>query len=362
MASKTGQLLLTVKQRKELVDELHKFGEWKGDIGPTPNPPLSDGMDIETKSGEISNNNNNKVSKTDGTDEASSVQSGEDRVSAVIVSSRQSSRRKGKEDAMGSGQAAVFPDAAASTEASITDRENGEAFGTGCLFCGADDDHANLLLCEGCNAEYHTYVSFDGIAGRKNSFQLPHLVLLLPVLIPLFEWNCCPPTLSDIVWIHRSEQYQLETGFAVSLSSRRIRLALLEALSLHHSNILISLSILCSCLLHFDVRNCTVTVSITIPSPFTAKCKSELIPFEDDGLERLVSALSPRFTSRFGEVCWAQGGTGFGWWPSFIYDPRLTVGNARTLARKNLGKRHLVYFFECHDAPFAVLTSAKITR
>jgi hypothetical protein len=35
---------------------------------------------------------------------------------------------------------------------------NHETFGTGCLACGADDDHANLLLCEACNAEYHTYV------------------------------------------------------------------------------------------------------------------------------------------------------------------------------------------------------------
>jgi hypothetical protein len=34
-----------------------------------------------------------------------------------------------------------------------------ETFGTGCLCCGADDDHANLLLCEACNAEYHTYVT-----------------------------------------------------------------------------------------------------------------------------------------------------------------------------------------------------------
>jgi hypothetical protein len=30
-------------------------------------------------------------------------------------------------------------------------------FGTGCLACGTDDDHANLMLCEGCNDEYHTY-------------------------------------------------------------------------------------------------------------------------------------------------------------------------------------------------------------
>ena len=48
--------------------------------------------------------------------------------------------------------------------------------------------------------------------------------------------------------------------------------------------------------------------------------------------------------------------------PAFIYDPRMTMGNARQLARKNLGKKHLVYFFECHDAPFSVLASTKITK
>ena len=41
----------------------------------------------------------------------------------------------------------------------INDEEEKEepAFGTGCLACGEDDDHANLLLCEACNDEYHTY-------------------------------------------------------------------------------------------------------------------------------------------------------------------------------------------------------------
>ncbi len=142
-----------------------------------------------------------------------------------------------------------------------------EPFGTGCLSCGEDDDHANLLLCEGCNAEFHTYC-------------------LEPPLrqVPSGDWFC-------------------------------------------------------------------------------NTCKTQWRPVsDDDGLEKLVSALSPTFTSRFGEVCWAQGGVGFGWWPVFIYDPRWTVGTARDLARKNLGKRHLVYFFECHDAPFAVLTNAKLTK
>lgn len=84
--------------------------------------------------------------------------------------------------------------------------------------------------------------------------------------------------------------------------------------------------------------------------------------WQDDDLDRLVSALDPAFTERFGEICWAQGGVGFGWWPAFIYDPRQTVGSARELAKKHIGKRHLVYFFECHDAPFACLVDSKITK
>jgi hypothetical protein len=92
----------------------------------------------------------------------------------------------------------------------------------------------------------------------------------------------------------------------------------------------------------------------------TEACKPKPKKSEGDGLEQLVSALPPSYTSRFGEICWAQGGVGFGWWPSCIYDPRLTLGQARQEARKNLGKKHLVYFFECHGSPFAVLTDNKI--
>lgn len=73
-------------------------------------------------------------------------------------------------------------------------------------------------------------------------------------------------------------------------------------------------------------------------------------------------ALPREFTSRFGEVVWSNGGVGFGWWPSCIFDPRLTEGSARQTARKNLGKKHLVYFFECQEAPFAVLSSSKIIK
>jgi hypothetical protein len=97
-------------------------------------------------------------------------------------------------------------------------------------------------------------------------------------------------------------------------------------------------------------------------SLFTDKCKRIHDPGDDDGLDSLVSALSPAYTSRFGEIVWAAGGVGFGWWPACVYDPRLTVGGARQLARKNLGKKHLVYFFECDEAPFTVLGDNRLTK
>ncbi|KAL7574855.1 hypothetical protein ACA910_010691 [Epithemia clementina (nom. ined.)] len=81
-----------------------------------------------------------------------------------------------------------------------------------------------------------------------------------------------------------------------------------------------------------------------------------------DNLEMMVAVIPESYTSRFGEICWAQGGVGYGWWPACIYDPRLTIGAARIQAIKNLGKRHLVYFFECTEAPFEILPDSKIMR
>jgi PWWP domain len=73
-----------------------------------------------------------------------------------------------------------------------------------------------------------------------------------------------------------------------------------------------------------------------------------------------VASLPPSITSRFGEIVFAQGGAGYGWWPSLIYDPRLTVEPARSQARKYLGSRHLVYFFQCEAFPFSVLPEKQI--
>jgi len=65
--------------------------------------------------------------------------------------------------------------------------------------------------------------------------------------------------------------------------------------------------------------------------------------------------LPTAYKDRFGDVCWADGGGKFGWWPAIIFDPTSITGSPRKLARENLGQKHLVYFFECHDAPFMAL-------
>jgi PWWP domain len=68
----------------------------------------------------------------------------------------------------------------------------------------------------------------------------------------------------------------------------------------------------------------------------------------DDGLDRQVSALPHSITCRFGEVVFAQGGTGYGWWPCQIYDPRQAMdATVRQTAQKYLHSRYLVYFFNC---------------
>lgn len=144
----------------------------------------------------------------------------------------------------------------------------------GCLACGKDDDHKNLMFCDMCDGEYHYYCLQPPLSA-----------------VPAGDWFCsaCKPITTT-----------------------------------HHA------------------------------PPAAAK--------GSDGLDPLVCALPPRYTERFGEICWANGGNGFGWWPACIYDPRLTVGGARELARKNLGKRHLVYFFECLMAPFSVLGDNKLVK
>mmetsp|Transcript_15853 Transcript_15853/g.18068 ORF Transcript_15853/g.18068 Transcript_15853/m.18068 type:complete len:443 (-) Transcript_15853:275-1603(-) len=92
---------------------------------------------------------------------------------------------------------------------------------------------------------------------------------------------------------------------------------------------------------------------------FCTNCKFLKSFIANDELDLQVSALPPLYTSRYMEIIWAAGGQSFGWWPACIYDPRLVIGNARKLALKNLGKKHLVYFFGCPKSPFTVLIDQK---
>jgi hypothetical protein len=47
--------------------------------------------------------------------------------------------------------------AAASKSNDDVPAETNPASDEGCRICRRDEDHANLLLCEACNDEYHTY-------------------------------------------------------------------------------------------------------------------------------------------------------------------------------------------------------------
>lgn len=82
----------------------------------------------------------------------------------------------------------------------------------------------------------------------------------------------------------------------------------------------------------------------------------------DDGLDRQVSALPQSITSRFGEVVFAQGGNGYGWWPCQIYDPRQAMdATVRQTAQKYLRSRYLVYFFNCGNMEAIVSSSRSAT-
>mmetsp|Transcript_33682 Transcript_33682/g.77718 ORF Transcript_33682/g.77718 Transcript_33682/m.77718 type:complete len:114 (-) Transcript_33682:1604-1945(-) len=65
---------------------------------------------------------------------------------------------------------------------------------------------------------------------------------------------------------------------------------------------------------------------------YCEKCKRSK---NADGLDDLILALPLEVRRRFGEICFAQGGSSFGWWPAIIYDPLLTVGSARKFAAKH---------------------------
>ena len=80
------------------------------------------------------------------------------------------------------------------------------------------------------------------------------------------------------------------------------------------------------------------------------------MPTTEENFYQAVEHLPAAYKDRFGEICWANGGANFGWWPAIIFDPTAATGSPRKLAQENLGRKHLVYFLECHDAaPFMAL-------
>lgn len=83
----------------------------------------------------------------------------------------------------------------------------------------------------------------------------------------------------------------------------------------------------------------------------------------DDGFDRQVSALPRDIASRFGEVVFAQGGNGYGWWPCQIYDPRQAMDPAvRQMAQKYLHSRYLVYFFNCGKSDAVIRSSRSVAK
>ena len=77
----------------------------------------------------------------------------------------------------------------------VPTKADAKSYGTGCLACGEDDDHANLLLCEGCNAEYHTYCLDPPLRS------VPMGDFYCRKLLECLGLFCCY-TLSNLVWIH----------------------------------------------------------------------------------------------------------------------------------------------------------------
>ena len=74
------------------------------------------------------------------------------------VRSRNRTSRTGSIEGEAAAAASAAAAAVTEVEAAMhnTGPTDGEHF-SGCFVCRLDNDHSNLLLCEGCNGEYHTY-------------------------------------------------------------------------------------------------------------------------------------------------------------------------------------------------------------
>lgn len=168
------------------------------------------------------------------------------RASSRLRTAAKRSTTEEESDASGGNATSSVSDApqrSRSSRSSSKKRQEGEQREEGCVVCKQDNDHANLMLCEACNGEYHIYCLNPPLES-----------------VPDGDWFC-------------------------------------------------------------------------------PKCRPN---DGTDNLEELVNAMPVDYTSRFNDICWCQGGVGYGWWPACIFNPCKAIGAARSLAIKNLGKRHLV--------------------
>jgi hypothetical protein len=92
-----------------------------------------------------------------------------------------------------------------------------------------------------------------------------------------------------------------------------------------------------------------------LSSEFSDSCKLRMKKAEEE-LGDLIQTVATDMAERFGEICFAKSAENAHWWPALIFDPRSFLHNREVvdLARRNLGKRCLVFFFENQDAFAAI--------
>lgn len=79
-------------------------------------------------------------------------------------------------------------------------------------------------------------------------------------------------------------------------------------------------------------------------------------------LDRAINDLPANIVAKFGEICWARSSDKAEWWPAEICDPRSFLTNQQVvdLARRSIGKKFLVFFFEYQETPFDAVPESRI--
>jgi PHD-finger len=283
-----------------------------------------------------------------------------------------------------------------------------ESFGTGCLVCGSGKDENKILLCETCDGEYHIYclnpplrkvpkddwycdvcvakrskVSNTSVIKSKTDADATATAHTAnaTTLVPDAENEPLKPNKktdknnSGKVIISSSSKDNVENdndALPVARSSKRVNTVIKsttisppgpESVSPNTKPV-------------DAITDTSNTTAIPITTTTGAITRGSIMPTKSvpkiivtpadimqyDGMDELVSALPSEYVSRFGEIVWAQGGTGYGWWPSIICDPRFMIEPTRSLARKFVGKKFLVHFFRCGIETTTMTTTTTTTN